>query len=270
MMTSENNKKAFTLIELLVVISIIALLMSILMPSLQAAREQAKKVICKSNERQQGLAMMMYSSENNNFFAPTHAQWHFDNSGDHVNYSVFEVLESYGPPQPGQDVRKPKGIWICPSDKPAQGYPDTFPPPTGHSWQYIYYNYRLNTYEYVSYAYSVADSGWQFDVGYGLYSLDQRGTNNKYMRKVSEVHQPARRMMFICGSRTRRMTYWNYDIHCALPVEPFHKGLGNKKGAVNLLAVDGHVETFDDFAPTKGYYTAYGKWCMPEYCYKIK
>ncbi len=50
----------FTLMELLVVISIIALLMSILMPSLQKARELARKVVCQSNLRQIGLGMGVY------------------------------------------------------------------------------------------------------------------------------------------------------------------------------------------------------------------
>ncbi len=60
-----NSKKAFTLIELLVVIAIIALLMSIIMPSLTKAKEYARKVICKSNEHQIGLAIGTYGTEFN-------------------------------------------------------------------------------------------------------------------------------------------------------------------------------------------------------------
>ena len=62
--------KGFTLIELLVVISIIALLLSILMPSLCKVKDQAKLLVCVHNSKQVGLLLSIYQSEYNNSYPP--------------------------------------------------------------------------------------------------------------------------------------------------------------------------------------------------------
>jgi len=98
-----DKPRGFTLVELLVVIAIIALLMAILLPALQRAKEHAKRIVCGNNLRQIGLSMTMYG-EDNDAKLPLNARgnWLWD-----ISYSTTDYIMATG------GERK---TFYCPSD----------------------------------------------------------------------------------------------------------------------------------------------------------
>jgi prepilin-type processing-associated H-X9-DG protein/prepilin-type N-terminal cleavage/methylation domain-containing protein len=71
----QNRAQAFTLIELLVTAGIVALLLSILLPGLSSAREQARATVCQSNIRQLALANGLYAQESDGVYVPGASQF---------------------------------------------------------------------------------------------------------------------------------------------------------------------------------------------------
>ncbi len=70
MKRTHTRRSGFTLIELLVVISIVALLVAVLLPALSEARTTARAIVCGSQLRQQGIAITLYSNDDENTALP--------------------------------------------------------------------------------------------------------------------------------------------------------------------------------------------------------
>ncbi|MFA9478059.1 DUF1559 domain-containing protein [Phycisphaerales bacterium AB-hyl4] len=97
-MTYKRTCHAFTLIELLVVISIIAILISILLPTLSSARAQARRVQCASQMRQMSLALMLYAEDSSSWFPRIHWAYanQFRGQGGHGSVALRSYLGSPG------------------------------------------------------------------------------------------------------------------------------------------------------------------------------
>jgi prepilin-type N-terminal cleavage/methylation domain-containing protein len=139
-----SQRRGFTLIELLVVIAIIGILIALLLPAVQAAREAARMAQCKSYLKQMGLAANTHL-ETHGFFPTGGWGWHWAGDPDRgfgckqpggwaftiLPFTELESIYSLGAGQTGtakkdaisRAISTPISLYICPSRRQAIPYP---------------------------------------------------------------------------------------------------------------------------------------------------
>jgi prepilin-type N-terminal cleavage/methylation domain-containing protein/prepilin-type processing-associated H-X9-DG protein len=117
-----SRRSAFTLLELLIVIAIIAILIGLLVPAVQKAREASSRTCCKNNLKQMGLAIHSFHDAHKKLpparIADQYATWFvllLPYLEHQELYSRWDMTESYYMQSPAFDVRTQVSVYFCPT-----------------------------------------------------------------------------------------------------------------------------------------------------------
>jgi len=253
----DRLRSGFTLIEVLVVVAIIGLLVSILIPSLKRARDQAKAISCGSNIRMTAQAMYFYTQANTDYF-PSSGAW-----PDGVHPYLFRlgrgkaaVTSVYGN-RMVQDVE----VFQCPCDVIFAETGEGCSKINGQ-WQASIYriSYLLNPFLVFSShiqmvngqkTWEITDADKYYDYTIPDQCSDSGGTVHVLkLKKISQIKGPANFVLHAdagdddnCGNNPLEALKWDFDDANDLdyvddpPILEVHHVSGN-----NFIYVDQHVE----------------------------
>ena len=213
---AKSGSKRFTLIELLVVIAIIAILASMLLPTLNKARDRAYIAQCSSNQRQLGLAFANYTVDHNDSYIPAAylAAWGW-------SPAVAEGLWTWGTGLHEGGYVSNNGIYVCPAvlrqtSTARKGYSADLinTPNNAARYQYVHYGYNVN---YIGTSVSVTGAA---DI--------------KLPAKVNQIRKPSETVL---ASETDAY----YRLTIPTVSSTYSNVLDAHSGSSNILWTDGHV-----------------------------
>lgn len=223
----------FTLIELLVVISIIALLISLILPAIGQTREVAIRVLCANNMRQQGIAIMAYTTDYGQHLPTVHRRY----TGRWDPPELPKLMRDYG----GGGYK----IWVCPDHVNQTsreaflwggGYAGTLMSPVGDS-QFpnkpaIKYSAHQNAASVKYFGFGAGNPWQRADVA--LATGPEFDSHFGYTYLASNTH----RLSALPNPSTATLRVERYDIHGP---DKRHTGGDGIPDGGNCLFGDGHV-----------------------------